>query len=147
MVVFSFAFKAIRGLMTFTKPRLKSAPKPEPAVPAQLGAPGSVRVQKRDNNAAPTLREKLCATCGKPFKLQPDEKFFDCPACYQKNQAPRKPHKRGEARVLVQITCAGCGTIEFLGFAPTDPATALCRTCFSAQKREQKLASPHPKPR
>jgi len=133
--------------MTFPKSRPTPVPKDESAAPAQLGAPGSVRVQKRDNNAPPALREKLCATCGKPFKLQPDEKYFDCPACYRKNQAPRKPKKRGEAQVLVQIKCAACGTVEFLGFAPTDPATALCRACFSAQKREQKLALPHTKRR
>lgn len=119
----------------------------EPAEPKQLGAPGSVRVQKRVAGATPALRDKLCATCGRPFKLQPDEKFFDCPRCHQKNQAPRKPRKQGEAQVLVQITCAQCGIQEFVGFTPTDPAAALCRTCFSAQKREQKLASPHPKRR
>lgn len=133
--------------MTFPKSRPKPVPLDKSATPVQLGAPGKVRVQKRDNTAAPTLREKLCATCGKPFKLQPDEKFFDCPTCYRKNQAPRKTTKRGEARVLVQIKCSACGITEFLNFAPTDPATALCRTCFSAQKREQKLASTHPKHR
>lgn len=133
--------------MTFPKSRSTPVPKEKPAPAAQIGAPGSVRVQKRDNTAAPALREKLCATCGKPFKVQPDEKFFDCPACYRKNQGPRKVKNRNEAQVLVQITCAACGTVEFLGFAPTDPATALCRACFSAQKREQKLASPHPKHR
>ena len=147
MVGFSFACKATRGLMTFPKSRPKPVPQNPSAAPVQSGAPGEVRVQKRDNTAAPTLREKLCATCGRPFKLQPDEKFFDCPVCYRKNQAPRKTTKRGEARVLVQITCAACGTVEFLGFAPTDPATALCRVCFAAQKRELKLASPHPKHR
>ncbi|MDP2876357.1 MAG: hypothetical protein Q8O00_09250 [Holophaga sp.] len=133
--------------MTFPKSRLTKAPQVKSATPVHIGEPGSVRVQKRDNAAAPTLREKLCATCGKAFKLQPDEKFFDCPTCYRKNQTPRPPRKRGEARVLVQITCVACGTVEFLGFAPTDPANALCRSCFATQKREQKLASPHTKHR
>ena len=122
-----------------TRPR-----KVEPSASSQSGAPGTVRVQKRDPAVVSDLREKLCATCGKPFKLTPDQKFFACPDCYQKSLPPHKSKKRGEAQVLVQIECAECGTKEFLSFAPTDPKTVLCRTCFSKQKREQKLASAHP---
>lgn len=115
----------------------------DPSTPTQAGAPGTVRVQKRDPAAAPGLREKLCATCGKPFKLTPEQKYFDCPDCYRKSFPPHKSKKKGEAQVLVQIECAECGAKEFLSFAPTDPKTVLCRSCFSKQKREQKLASPH----
>ncbi len=113
------------------------------SAPQTPGAPGTVRVQKRDPAAAPELREKLCATCGKPFKLTPEQKFFDCPDCYRKGLPPPRPRKRGEAQVLVQIACAECGAQEFIHFAPTDPKTALCRSCFAKQKREQKAASRH----
>ena len=103
-----------------------------------------MRVQKRDPSAPPEPREKLCATCGKPFTVTPDERFFACPDCYRKSLPPHKSKKRGEAQVLVQIECAQCGAKEFLSFAPTDPKTVLCRACFSKQKRELKLASLHP---
>jgi CxxC-x17-CxxC domain-containing protein len=128
--------------MPLPKPKPTRPPKEEPSVPLQAGAPGTVRVQKRDSAAASALREKLCATCGKPFKVTPEQKFFTCPDCYRKSLPPHKSKKRGEAQVLVQIECVECGTKEFLSFAPTDPKTVLCRTCFSRQKREQKLASP-----
>lgn len=130
--------------MPLPKPQPTPPRKKEPAAPPKPGAPGTVRVQKRDPAAASDLREKLCATCGKPFRLTPEQKFFDCPDCYRKSHPPHKSKKRGEAQVLVQIECAECGTKEFLSFAPTDPKAVLCRTCFSKQKREQKLASLHP---
>ncbi|MCE1229071.1 MAG: hypothetical protein LWX11_06255 [Firmicutes bacterium] len=114
-----------------------------PPPPPPSDTPSQVRVQKRDASAAPALREKLCATCGRPFQLQPDQKFFDCPRCHQKHH-PQKPRRRGEAQVLVAITCAKCGVQEYVNFTPVDASTALCRTCFAQQKREQKLASPHP---
>jgi len=129
--------------MPLPKPHPTRPRKEEPSAPTQSGAPGTVRVQKRDPSATSELREKLCATCGKPFKLTPDQKFFACPDCYKKSLPPHKSKKRGEAQVLVQIECSECGTKEFLSFAPTDPKAVLCRTCFSKQKREQKLASPH----
>jgi DNA-directed RNA polymerase subunit RPC12/RpoP len=129
--------------MPLSKPKPPRLTGETPSTSAQSGAPGTVRVQKRDPAAAPGLREKLCATCGKPFQLTPEQKFFDCPDCYRKSHPPHKSKKRGEAQVLVQIECMQCGTKEFLSFAPTDPKTALCRACFAKQKREQKLASPH----
>jgi CxxC-x17-CxxC domain-containing protein len=101
-------------------------------------------VQKRDPSAPPEPREKLCATCGKPFQLAPDQKFFVCPDCYRKSLPPHKSKRRGEAQVLVQIACAQCGAKEFLNFAPTDPGAVLCRACFAKRKREQKLNSLHP---
>lgn len=129
--------------MPLPKPKPTRPRKEEPSAPLQSGAPGTVRVQKRDHSAAATLREKLCATCGKPFTVTPEQKFFACPDCYRKSLPPHKSKKRGEAQVLVQIQCAQCGTKEFLSFAPTDPKEVLCRACFSKRKREQKLASPH----
>ena len=127
-----------------SKPHPTRSRQDKPSVPAQSGAPGTVRVQKRDPAATSELREKLCVTCGKPFKLAPDQKFFACPDCYQKSLPPHKSKKRGEAQVLVQIECSECGIKEFLSFAPTDPKAVLCRACFSKQKREQKLSAAHP---
>lgn len=129
--------------MPLPKPNPSQPRKEESSAPAQSGAPGTVRVQKRNPSATPELRDKLCATCGKPFKVTPEQKFFDCPDCFKKSHGPHKSKKRGEAQVLVQIECAQCGAKEFLSFAPTDPKAVLCRACFSKQKREQKLASPH----
>ncbi len=102
--------------------------------------PGSVMVQKRSAPETPSLREKLCATCGKPFQLTPDQKYYLCPACYRKAQpAPRKSGRNTDAQVLIQIQCAGCGTIEYLDFVPSDPANTYCRACFAERKREGKV--------
>lgn len=101
--------------------------------------PGSVLVQKRTVNPEPTLREKLCATCGKPFQLTADQKFYLCPNCYRKAQPPpKKVNRKGEAQVLIQIHCVECGAEEYLDFVPSDPAATYCRACFSKRKREPK---------
>ena len=113
---------------------------PSPAVERPRNAsPGSVMVQKRVLNAEPTQREKLCATCGKPFQLTPDQKFYLCPNCYRKAQPPpKKTAKKGEAQVLIQIHCVECGTEEYLDFVPSDPNATYCRACFSRRRREMK---------
>lgn len=101
--------------------------------------PGTVMVQKRVMNAEPTPREKLCATCGRPFQLTPDQKYYLCPNCYRKAQPPlKKPVKKGEAQVLIQIHCVECGTEEYLDFVPSDPNATYCRACFSKRRRELK---------
>ena len=101
--------------------------------------PGSVMVQKRVANPEPTLREKLCATCGRPFQLTPDQKYYLCPNCYRKVQPPpKKSPKKGEAQVLIQIHCVECGTEEYLDFVPSDPTATYCRACFSKRRRELK---------
>ncbi len=106
-----------------------------------------VKVQKRDPQAIPVLREKICATCHKPFALEADQKFYDCPSCYRKAHPQHKPKRRGRAQILVQIECVECGAREFLDFAPPDSKTALCRECFSKKKREEKNVEPTPRTR
>jgi len=102
-------------------------------------APGSVMVQKRVAASEPAPREKLCASCGKPFHLTPDQKYYLCPNCYRKGlPAPKRPSKKGEAQVLIQIRCVECGTEEYLDFVPSDPNATYCRACFAKRKREQK---------
>jgi DNA-directed RNA polymerase subunit RPC12/RpoP len=99
-------------------------------------------VQKRAPVETPSLREKLCATCGRPFQLTPDQKYYLCPNCYRKTQPPpRKTIRNGEAQVLIQIQCVECGTIEYLDFVPSDPGNTYCRTCFAQRKREEKTPS------
>lgn len=122
-----------------------SAKKITPSIPLSApdrprnAQPGAVMVQKRVANPEPALREKLCATCGKPFQLTPDQKYFICPDCYRKTQAPvRKTVRRGDAQVLIQIRCVECGAEEYLDFVPSDPNATYCRACFSKRKREQK---------
>ena len=113
---------------------------PPPTVERPRNAnPGSVMVQKRVASAEPTLREKLCATCGRPFQLTPDQKFYLCPNCYRKAQPPpKRAPRKGEAQVLIQIHCIECGTDEYLDFVPSDPHATYCRACFSKRRREQK---------
>ncbi len=117
--------------------------KNDPTLPASseesscAAKPGSVMVQKRVVQVEPVLREKLCATCGKPFLLSPEQKFYICPDCYRKTQAPlKKTIRKGEAQVLIQIRCASCGTVEYLDFVPSDPSATYCRACFAKRKRE-----------
>jgi CxxC-x17-CxxC domain-containing protein len=113
---------------------------PPPAAESPRNAkPGSVMVQKRVANVEPTLREKLCATCGRPFQLTPDQKYYLCPNCYRKAQPPpKRPPRKGEAQVLIQIHCLECGVEEYLDFVPSDPNATYCRACFSKRRREQK---------
>lgn len=118
-----------------------------PAPDAPAGAkPGAVRVEKRAAKD-PSLREKLCATCGRPFQLTPEQKFYDCPNCYRKNHPVHKPRRKGSAGILIQIQCVECGTQEYLDFAPPDPKEALCRACFARHKRERKDQAPTSAPR
>jgi CxxC-x17-CxxC domain-containing protein len=119
-------------------------PTPSPKERPQNGNPGSVMVQKRKAEAEPTLREKLCAGCGKPFHLEAEQKFYLCPDCYRKAQpAPKKSVRKGEAQVLIQIRCADCGVVEYLDFVPSDPNATYCRACFSKRKRELKGPAQH----
>lgn len=107
--------------------------------PAPQASAGTVRVEKRAAKG-PALREKLCATCGRPFQLTPEQKFYDCPDCYRKRHPIHKPRRRQGAQVLVQIQCSACGAREYLDFTPPDPKHALCRACFARAKRERKHA-------
>jgi CxxC-x17-CxxC domain-containing protein len=102
----------------------------------------SVKIEKPSVHQKKRAREKCCATCGKPFALEPDQKFFDCPACYQKKISSQKPRKRSETKVLTQIRCASCGVAEFVGFVPDDLTNVLCGACFK-QAREQKKQKKH----
>lgn len=112
-----------------TQPTM-SKPSPNPL--------GPIKVQKRETEPKRELREKLCADCHRPFTITVDQKFFLCPACYQR-RAPRKPVRKGETKVLIQIKCVDCGAQDYLDFMPTDPTHAFCRACYLRRKREQKI--------
>ena len=99
---------------------------------------GSVKLQKRDPAARSTTREKVCATCGQIFHLSPEQKFYDCPNCYQQKHPSRKPFHRQDTQLLVQIECAECGKQEFLNVQPQDPKAALCKACHGRKRREQR---------
>ena len=114
--------------------RSPSSQPPEGAPKAQK--PGSVMVQKREAGSPPSLREKLCATCGRPFSLTPDQRFFVCPHCYQKSLPPRKSPRPGDTQLLIQIHCADCGAEEYVGFVPQDPLATYCKACFTKRKRK-----------
>ena len=121
-------------------------PKPPRAGPVPSLGPnpnGTVKVQKRETKPAITTREKLCATCGRTFRLAPEEKFFNCPHCYKKTQPVRKAVRKNEAQILTQIICVECGTQEYVDFVPTDPAAAFCAECFSKRKRELQVQKNH----
>ncbi|MDR0498798.1 MAG: hypothetical protein LBH03_03555 [Holophagales bacterium] len=102
----------------------------------------SIKIEKPSARQKKGGREKCCATCGKPFALEPGQKFFDCPACYQKKLSKQKPRKLSTTRVLTRIHCASCGEVEFVSFVPDDSTTVLCSTCFK-QVREQKKQKKH----
>ena len=105
--------------------------------------PIPIKIEKPSPHRKKGEREKCCATCGKPFTLEPDKKFFDCPACYQKKSSAQKAKKRSETKVINQIQCASCGMIEFIGFVPDDPTSVLCKRCFTNRVREQKKRKQH----
>ena len=114
-------------------------PQPPRAGPMPSQGPnpnGTVRVQKREVMPPIATREKICATCGRTFRLTPEEKYFNCPHCHKKTQPVRKAVRKNEAQILTQITCVECGTLEYVDFVPTDAAAALCAECFSRRKRE-----------
>jgi hypothetical protein len=98
-----------------------------------------VRIEKPSKAPKRTGREKCCATCDRPFTLQPGEKYFDCPTCYEKKAAAQKNKKYSSTRVLTQICCVQCGATEFVGFVPDDLSNVLCGSCFSEKVREQKI--------
>jgi CxxC-x17-CxxC domain-containing protein len=102
------------------------------------GKPPTVRVQKPQGRATKTARQKECATCGQVFDLQPGQKFFDCPDCYQNKMTEQRLAGAKRTRVLTRIECRDCGAQEFVTFVPEDPATVLCRACFARQARERK---------
>ena len=127
-------------------PRSPNKPLTPPAQPSASdpGGIGTVKIQKREAKEPVTTREKLCATCGRTFRLAPDEKFFNCPHCYKKTQPTKKPAKRNnEAQILTQIICVECGTQEYVDFVPPDPAAAFCLACFSRRKRELQASKNH----
>jgi len=105
--------------------------------------PVPVRVEKPIARPKKDVRQKCCATCGRPFSLEPGQRFFDCPGCYQKKKSQQKPQKNSETRVLTQIQCASCGIMDFVGFVPDDPASVLCGVCFAKRAREQKSKKQH----
>lgn len=114
-----------------------------PDEPSATPAKG-VLLKKRTPVAAPSasaIRDKVCARCGLPFRLDPGKKFFLCPDCYRREVAYKR--KGTETRVMALITCVQCGKAEYLPFTPDDPKTAMCRDCFREKKPEPKAAEPH----
>jgi len=123
---------------------------PDPTLPPPPSASsstaqglGTIKIQKREIKEPSNLREKVCATCGQTFELTPDQKFFNCPNCYRKNQPVRKPARKSEAQILTQITCMECGTVEYLDFVPTDVHATYCHACFTKKKQEQQASRLH----
>lgn len=115
-------------------------PSTTPAAPSGKG----VLLKKRTPAAEPStaaIRDKVCARCGLPFRLDPGKKFFLCPDCYRREVAYKR--KGTETRVMALITCIQCGKAEYLPFTPDDPKTALCRDCFRERKPEPKADAPH----
>jgi CxxC-x17-CxxC domain-containing protein len=103
-----------------------------------------VKLQKREAAPGPSAsapRDKVCARCGLPFRLDPGKKFFLCPDCYRREVAYKR--KGTETRVMALITCVQCGKAEYLPFTPDDPKAALCRDCFKERKPEPKASGTH----
>jgi len=97
-----------------------------------------IRLEKPLSRPPKDVRTKTCATCERPFTLSAEQKYFDCPECYQKKVAAARSRKNRESKVLTQIHCASCGAAEYVRFVPEDPKTVLCRPCFVKQVKEQK---------
>lgn len=116
-------------------------PKPKPPPPAPTS--GGVRVQKWQPQAPTGLRIKTCDRCGKNFELAPEEKFFLCRDCYEQEARRQQGKKKRGTAILSLIRCAECGAEEYLDFIPSEPAEALCRTCFTRKRREQKPKPTH----
>lgn len=116
-------------------------PKPKPPPPAT--AVSGVRVQKWQPQAPTGLRSKTCDRCGKTFELTTDEKFFLCRDCYEQEARRQQGKRKRGTAILSLIHCADCGAEEYLDFIPSDPAEALCRTCFTRKRREQKTKAAH----
>ena len=120
---------------------MSKGPKPPPD---EQGAPPAVRLQKREAAPEPSVnavRDKVCARCGLPFRLDPGKKFFLCPDCYRREVAYKR--KGTETRVMALISCVQCGKAEYLPFTPDDPKAALCRACFHERKPEPKTPGTH----
>ena len=111
-------------------------PPKKPNVPIQESTPAAVLVQKRETSAVTPNREKLCATCGRPFTLTPDQKFFLCARCYQKSLPLRKSVRKGNAQLLIQIRCVVCGAEEYISFVPADAQATYCKACYAQRKRK-----------
>jgi protein-arginine kinase activator protein McsA len=116
---------------------------PSPAAVA-AGVPlGAVKIVKREIKEPNRNREKVCATCGRTFELEPDQKFFNCPACYRRSLPTRRSSRRSEAQILAQITCVECGTVEYLDFVPPDLHATYCHSCFAKRRQELQAARVH----
>ena len=118
--------------------------KGSPPPPDDKAAPKGVKLQKREAAPGPSAsapRDKVCARCGLPFRLDPGKKFFLCPDCYRREVAYKR--KGTETRVMALITCVQCGKAEYLPFTPDDPKAALCRDCFKERKPEPKASGTH----
>jgi CxxC-x17-CxxC domain-containing protein len=110
-----------------------------PPVPAK-----GILLKKRQPTpeaAAAAVRDKICARCGLPFRLDPGKKFFLCPDCYRREVAYKR--KGATTRVMALITCIQCGKAEYLPFTPDDPKASRCRDCFREHKPEPKASEPH----
>ena len=112
-------------------------------LPTEESKAPPIKVQKPSQRPINDLRDKACATCGRVFKLEPGQKFFDCPFCYRQKIAAQRRTGRLGTTVLTQINCASCGAVEFVRFVPEDPSTVLCRPCYVKKAREQKLDRRH----
>ena len=117
---------------------------PSPATGSAGASLGTVKVVKRAAKEPNPNREKVCATCGRTFELEPDQKFFNCPDCYRRSMPARRPARRSEAQILAQITCVECGTVEYLDFVPPDLHATYCHSCFAKRRQELQAARVHP---
>lgn len=107
--------------------------------PTEVPAPKGILLKKRPPTPEPTVaavRDKLCARCGLPFRLDQGKKFFLCPDCYRREVGYKR--KGADTRVMALITCIQCGKAEYLPFTPDDPKASLCRECFRTKKLEPK---------
>jgi DNA-directed RNA polymerase subunit RPC12/RpoP len=116
---------------------------PSPVPLAAGAALGAVKVVKREAKEPSRMREKVCATCGRTFELEPDQKFFNCPECYRRSLPVRRASRRSEAQILAQITCVECGAVEYLDFVPPDLNATYCHSCFAKRRQELQAARVH----
>jgi CxxC-x17-CxxC domain-containing protein len=128
-------------------PRAKNDSAKGDSLPDLASKPTPVLLTKRTPVAPPdpkAPRDKICSECGMHFKLESGQKFYLCPDCYRRSFVYKRNGGKDVARILTHITCAGCGAQEYLPFIPDDPTKALCRTCYAAQRPEQKSPNRHP---
>ena len=127
----------------------KSAKKPVSgdAAPDLASKPTPVLLTKRVAVAPPdpkAPREKICSECGIHFRIESGQKFYLCPDCYRRSFVYKRKGGNEAARILTHITCASCGTTEYLPFVPDDPTKSLCRACFAKERPEPKSPPRHP---